>query len=330
MIGRVFLVWLVALVAALPQTIAAQDAAPPGVAPVAIRIPQALVDTVIEPLAIPGGVPALPTSPWTVGWYEDTAPLGVPGNIVMAGYSDWWDVGPAVLRYVGLLPPGSLIELIGADGNLYRYALEWVDSYPRDTAPIGVIFDAGLGTDEMLTIYLGADPYDPVTSEYLSILVLRARRTADAPVPAPAQAPSTLYDPAGCPVAPNTLPLPSSDQPWPYPVAPADDPAPSAYFEPLGIPQAVPAGPDIVAAIDAEIAKVTPCKVAVRSALHLPDGNVLALVGPVGAIPLAEITGTILPDTRGVTDPTLANLFAYLLYVPEDGGWKLPFSPPQP
>lgn len=330
MVGRLFLIWLVALVAAVPPAIAAQDPVPPGVAPVSIRIPQALVDTVIEPLAIPGGVPALPTSPWTVGWYEDTAPLGVPGNIVMAGYSDWWDVGPAVLRYVGLLPPGSTIELVGADGNLYRYALEWVDSYPRDSAPIGLIFDAGLGADEMLTIYLGADPYDPVTSEYLSILVLRARRTADPPAPAPVQPPAALHDPAGCPVAPNALPLPASAQPWPYPVAPPDDTAPSAWLQHLGIAEAVPAAPDIVAAIDAEIAQVTPCNVAVRQALQLPDGNVLALVGPAGAIPLDGITGTILPDTQGVTDPILANVFAYLLFVPEDGGWRLPFAPPQP
>lgn len=330
MIARMIFIWLVTLVAAFPPAVAAQDPAPPGVTPMSIRIPQALVDTVIEPLAIPGGVPALPTSPWTVGWYEETARLGVPGNIVMAGYSDWWDVGPAVLRYVGLLPPGSPIELIGADGNVYRYALEWIDSYPRDTAPIGVIFDSGLGADEMLTIYLGADPYDPVTSEYLNILVLRARRTVDPPTPVPVQPPATLHDPEGCPVVPTTLPLPTSAQPWPYPVAPPDDTSPSTYLQYFGIAQATAADPETVAAIDALIAQVTPCNVAVRQALRLPDGNVLALVGPAGAIPLAELTGTVLPDTQGVTDPTLANVFAFLLFVPEDGTWTLPFSPPQP
>lgn len=328
MVARVLVLWLVMLVAPLSPARAAQDPVPTGVAPVGIRIPQALVDTVVEPLSIPGGLPELPSSPWIVGWYEETAGLGVPGNAVLVGYSDWWDVGPAVFRFISQLPSGSSLELTGADGAIYRYELEWANSYPRDTAPIDLIFGQGFGNDEMVTIYLGADPYDPVTSEYLNILILRARRTADAPTPAPAQAPATLYDPAGCPVDPSSLPLPGSSQPWPYPVAPPDDTLPSRYLEHLGIAQAKQPAPETIAAIDATISGATQCDIAVRTALQLPDGNVLALVGPTGAIPLAEIAGTVQPELRGVIDATLANVFAFLLFTAEGGEWRLVPGPP--
>jgi len=85
------------LVAARPT--AAQDVGG-GETPAAIRIPQALVDTPIEPRGIRNGVPESPSGTWVISWYDETSLMGVPGNAVMTGVSDAFVTGPSVFHFL--------------------------------------------------------------------------------------------------------------------------------------------------------------------------------------------------------------------------------------
>ncbi|MEZ4498595.1 MAG: class F sortase [Thermomicrobiales bacterium] len=56
-----------------------------------------------------------------MSWYEESSRLGEIGNILMAGHSDYWDVGPAVLYNINNLNEGDLIQVTGEDGVIYTY-----------------------------------------------------------------------------------------------------------------------------------------------------------------------------------------------------------------
>ena len=302
--------------AAAPARHAAQAG---GAAPVAIRIPHALVDTVIEPLAIVNTVPQITTSPWTVGWYQETGGLGVPGNPVMYGLMDWWQVGPAVFFLADQLRPGNVIELTGSDGYLYEYEVEWIERYPRVSAPIGEIF--ATPTDaHLLTLFFNGTPFNRIAGGVEEVVVVRARQTADVPSLAPSPQPATLAASPGCPVIPQSLELPLSPRLYPYPVV-----APDPYIDrnEMDIPAATEADEDTVAALNGLLGEVTDCDVTVRAALQLPDGYVLALVGPSGALPLPEMRNVVLLGAQSVTDATMANLSEFMLFVEEDNGWHL-------
>lgn len=99
----------------------------PGQVPVTIRIPQADVDAEIERTKIVDGQMLDPSGPWIVAWYEGTGLAGERGNSVMSGHVDYWDVGAAVFRDVAKLPEGAEMNVIGVDGAIYTYALEYIE-----------------------------------------------------------------------------------------------------------------------------------------------------------------------------------------------------------
>lgn len=102
-------------------------AADPGQIPVTIQIPEAEVDAEIERTKIVDGQMLDPSGPWIVAWYEGTGLVGERDNAVMSGHVDYWDVGPAVFRNVARLPKGAEMSVIGVDGGLYTYALEYTE-----------------------------------------------------------------------------------------------------------------------------------------------------------------------------------------------------------
>lgn len=325
LMGSLFLVLCAAGISsagALPQAHAQEG----GVAPVAIRVRQALIDTAVEPLAIVDSVPGLPSSPWIVGWYRETGRLGVPGNAVMTGYRDWWKVGPSAVWLLDQLRPGNTIDLTGDDGNLYRYRIASSKTYDKDEAPLQEIF--GESAEETLTLLTDTGPFDVTTGQYEQLVVIQAGRDAEPPARAPEVPPAALDSPPGCPVAPVTLDLPTSDGPYPFLVDGLPYPFPGSSQ--MGITAAKVASTDDVAAIDALLQSAAECDVAVREALALADGYLLALVGPAGSVPLEALTAVVTRDPPGITDETLARLFAYMLFVQGADGWALIPAPPLP
>lgn len=151
-----------------------------GVRPVAIRIEKAHVDAQVEQQEIIDGVMQDPSGPFVVSWYKETGRLGEDNNIVMAGHLDYWDVGAAVFYEVGKLEKGDVIEITGEDGQVYRYAVQWVKSY--NVAELGakaVQEIIGKTKQESVTLITCGGPFDYEKGEYLERVVVRATRITD-------------------------------------------------------------------------------------------------------------------------------------------------------
>jgi sortase (surface protein transpeptidase) len=147
-----------------------------GALPVSIQIPKAQVDAQVETIEIVDGVMQNPTGPWVVSWYKETARLGELGNAVMAGHLDYWDVGPAVFYNITQLVKDDTIDVIGEDGEVYTYAVEWIRNYDTANAPIQEI--VGPTDAENLTLITCGGPFDYANGVYLQRTVVRAARQA--------------------------------------------------------------------------------------------------------------------------------------------------------
>lgn len=310
------------LVSPGPAALAARQNDAGGVEPVAIRIARALVDTAVEPREIVGGVPQAPSGPWAVAWYRETGRLGESGNVVMTGFVDMAGVGPSAVWLIDQLQTGHTIDVVGSDGNRYRYRVDSVQNYDRAAAPIAEIFFPDT-SEQLLTLFTDDDPFDYSTNTYQNIVVVRAIRQPDAPTPAPAAESALLDRPDGCPVPPSTLDLPLASESYPYLI---EEPAPYPDRDQMNVPDADFLESDVAAAIDALLVDATDCSVAVREALTLPDGHVLALVGPAGTIPLDALTGIV--ASGRITDERQATIFSLMLFVREGDEWRFVAPPP--
>ncbi len=152
------------------------EAAPSGLPPVAIQIPGAGVDALVERVQIVDGVMGNPSGPWVVSWYEDLASPGEGSNAVMAGHVDYWDVGPAVFQALETLAPGDAIHVFSEDETVFEYAVEWMDNVVvADLTPEEIdeiVGDTGQESLTLITCKIGT--FDPVTGEYTERFVLRA------------------------------------------------------------------------------------------------------------------------------------------------------------
>jgi hypothetical protein len=76
----------------------------------------------------------------------------------------------------------------------------------------------------------------------------------------------------------------------------------------------------VVEAIDAQLAEATACGLSLRRALVLPDGRVVALVGPPGDLALDAVTGVAVLDV--VPDAPGAYLCGYFAFTDEGDRWR--------
>ena len=148
-----------------------------GVLPTAVRIAKAQVDAEVETVEIVDGVMQDPTGPWVVSWYQETAKPGEDGNTVMAGHVDYWDVGPAVFYNLKDLSQDDEIQVIGEDGSVYTYAVDWMETYTvAQLTPADLNQIVGPTKAPSLTLITCGGEFDAATGEYLSRTVIRAIR----------------------------------------------------------------------------------------------------------------------------------------------------------
>jgi len=147
--------------------------------PVGIQVPAAQIDAEIEVLDIVNGVMANPTGPWVVSWYQQTAELGVIGNVVLAGHVDYWNVGPSVFYHVGSLAEGDEITLTGANSATFTYAVVSNNTYGVQELTGGKLAEVVSATaTPVLTMITCGGEFDYVNGEYLSRTVVRANLKA--------------------------------------------------------------------------------------------------------------------------------------------------------
>ena len=145
------------------------------VSPVGLTIESAGVDAGIERLRVVDGAMQDPSGPWEVAWYENLGSLGTPGNVVMAGHIDYWNVGPSVFYNLGSVQPGAEIIVAGDDGLQYPFTVEWTELFTSDDMPMDDI--TGPTQTQTLTLITCGGAFDYVNGEYLQRTVVRATRS---------------------------------------------------------------------------------------------------------------------------------------------------------
>jgi hypothetical protein len=150
--------------------------------PVGIQVEAAGIDADIEALDIENGKLTDPTGPWVVSWYRQSAELGEPGNILMAGHVDYWGVGPSVFYNVRDLAEGDDIAVIGENGETYLYQVAWNETFLLEDLVSGTMAEVVASTGaQVLTLFTCGGEFDYVNGEYLSRTIVRAERVLPEP-----------------------------------------------------------------------------------------------------------------------------------------------------
>jgi LPXTG-site transpeptidase (sortase) family protein len=141
-------------------------------------IPSIEVDAPIVVVGQDGsGVLETPDNGWDVGWYDFSAVPGQPGNSVMTGHVDYYDIGPAVFWRLRDLGPGDEAQVhLADDGGVVIYEVTQVESYDAGTAPVEDIM--GPTSDDVLTLITCTGWFNPSIREYDHRLVVRAERVS--------------------------------------------------------------------------------------------------------------------------------------------------------
>jgi hypothetical protein len=148
--------------------------APTAVRPAALVIESAQINAEVEVQQIVDGIMQNPTGPWVVSWYEQTAQLGVIGNVVMAGHVDYWNVGPSVFFNLRDMVQGDEIEVIGEDQTSFLYSVDWNETFELEELTSGKITElVGPTDDPVLTLITCGGEFDYASGEYLSRTVVR-------------------------------------------------------------------------------------------------------------------------------------------------------------
>jgi sortase (surface protein transpeptidase) len=150
-----------------------------GFVPVELQVDSIGLDAPIEQGSIVDGVMLDPSGPWVVTWYYQLGKVGQGGNVVMAGHVDYWDTGPAIFWSVPSLQPGDIVRVIGENGEIVEYAIEWTQLFnvQTDLTPeviaTQVVGDTG---QESLTLITCGGEFDAAAGEYLHRYVIRANK----------------------------------------------------------------------------------------------------------------------------------------------------------
>jgi hypothetical protein len=141
--------------------------------PVQLVIPAIGVDADIEWVGLtPDGAMAVPSGPWTVGWYRLGPLPGTVGSSVIDGHVDYRTVGPAVFWRLRELWVGDLIIVVDEDGSEHTFAVVDMASYSAKNFPLGEVF--GPANTPRLNLITCDGIFNPNQREYDQRLVIYA------------------------------------------------------------------------------------------------------------------------------------------------------------
>lgn len=144
--------------------------------PVHILVDKAGINADIVTMGIVNGVMENPPGPWVVAWYRQTATLGEPGNVVLSGHVDFWNVGPSVFFNLRDLVEGDIITLVGENDSTWDYAVEWSQVLGNEELTSGKLQELVGATDvPSVTLITCGGEFDYANGEYLSRMVVRGR-----------------------------------------------------------------------------------------------------------------------------------------------------------
>lgn len=103
---------------------AAPLSAPAGVRPTHLKLERLGIDATVDVLTFLAGAPTLPVDPELVAWFRRSAPVGVPGVVLIGGSSAIDDTGPSALTRLSEVLPGDIAVVTGANGGRFHYIVE--------------------------------------------------------------------------------------------------------------------------------------------------------------------------------------------------------------
>lgn len=145
-----------------------------GALPASISIPRFGTDASVVTLGVADdGTMEVPSDPDTIGWYDFTGKVGIPGNAVLVGHVDW----AGRLRAFGRLRDlhqGDQVDVVDALEHQLTYNVESVETIDATTPPTEYLSQHGPG-EELTLITCGGD-FDHASHQYLSRVIVRAVR----------------------------------------------------------------------------------------------------------------------------------------------------------
>ncbi|MFB9277270.1 class F sortase [Cohnella cellulosilytica] len=157
-----------------PMEIQRPKPAPSGIAPARLFIPALDIHADIETVhVLDNGQMGVPESTDKVGYLSNGVLPGAIGNAVMDGHVDSY-VGPAVFFSLRTLTKGDIVIVKDERGKAIEFAVEAVETYPTDAAPIGKIF--GSTKEPRLNLITCSGKYSRKKREHLERLVVFTKR----------------------------------------------------------------------------------------------------------------------------------------------------------
>jgi hypothetical protein len=113
-------------------------AEPSGTNPVALVLERLGISATVETAEFVDDQPVPPSAPELTAWYPRSSLLGVPGVILIGGLTTIEAAGPSAFTRLSEAKSGDLVELTGANGGTFQYALETIDpeAAPPDYAAL--------------------------------------------------------------------------------------------------------------------------------------------------------------------------------------------------
>ena len=140
--------------------------------PVRLRVPSLGVDAPIGPVGkAADGTVEVPTRWEDVGWFDGGARPGEDGPSVLLGHVDS-KAGPAVFARLPTAPPGTVVEVVGDDGQTTRWRVDRVEQHPKTRFPTEAVYLPAL-RPELRMVTCGGE-FDRATGHYRDNVVVYA------------------------------------------------------------------------------------------------------------------------------------------------------------
>lgn len=152
---------------AAPPAPAASDPGEPVSQPVSVSIPTIEVTSDLLRLGLneDGTVEVPPLDPDDrAGWYEPGPAPGAVGPAVLLGHVDSAEYGPGIFFDLGALQPGDEVEVARADGTVAVFAVDRVETHPKDDFPTIEVY--GDTADAQLRLITCGGDFDSAARSY--------------------------------------------------------------------------------------------------------------------------------------------------------------------
>lgn len=139
--------------------------------PMALTIPVLKVDAAVESVGrTADGAMDVPSRAEDTAWYRLGAAPGEEGTAVIAGHLDLANGAPAVFYDLDKLRPGDEVQVVDSDGITHTFAVDRVERYAFDDAPLTEIF--GFQPGAHLNLITCAGSWNDTDSNYSQRLVV--------------------------------------------------------------------------------------------------------------------------------------------------------------